>query len=109
MNRPCSYYRPVHARVVLVEAHDRFHDPRVLCCRLWIEVDHYAPQIKYRNAHGRPLSTVAKHQCPADPFILEKGLAALRLHDNVCAEAPAIETFHSGLATNARNRRQTDH
>ena len=59
------------------------------------------------SLNGRPVSTVTEHQRPADPFILEKGLAALRLQHNVCAEAPAIEIFDSGLATDARNRGRT--
>src|SRR5436190_23140715 len=77
MNCTGSYYRRVHARVIFVEAHDRFHDARIFCGRVWIEVDHYAPQINHRNVHGRRLITVTKHQGPTDPFILEKGLAAL--------------------------------
>src|SRR5262245_50470276 len=50
LNPAATHHRCVHARVVLVEAHDRLQDAPVLFCGFWIEVEHHTSCIAQRNA-----------------------------------------------------------
>src|ERR1051326_5909543 len=110
-NQPSAHDRRIHTSIVLIEPRDCFHDPRVLCGGVWIEVDHYTTNVGHRNVHCRT-SRIAftKHQRAAHPLVLEKWVVTFCFDQDVCSEAATIEiAFDSSLAADASDSRLADH
>src|ERR1041385_3175998 len=102
MNRSGSHYRRVHARVVLVEAHDRFHHARVFRCGLRIEIHHYATQVRYRDTHGWRLIAIPEYSSLADKwntqFAAAENVAGFEVHQ-LDGASKALTDFGVKLCT----------
>src|ERR1700683_1381501 len=62
--------RAVDSCVVLVRTNDRFHHFGSRTCRIWVQVQHRAPNIPLGNRDGWSVVAIAEAQHSAHPFVL---------------------------------------